>query len=114
MSLLDERGDRATAQLNEELLHAQLELLSAQCATDSLRFRFPVELVARHAEREVFNKALSSANALFEYYNHVARQVPDPDSIPESEVSPARRVKVLDAIARVADKFRRRNTQPQD
>jgi len=66
----DERGDRiAILQMNAELKEAQLELLSAQCAMDHLRLRYSMESVARHAERDVLQKAWASANALHEYYN---------------------------------------------
>ena len=45
----DEVGDRAAiVQMNAELHHAQLEMLSAQCATDRLRLRYSAEDIARH------------------------------------------------------------------
>jgi Leu/Phe-tRNA-protein transferase len=70
-------GDRiAMAQMNAELRNAQLELLSAQCATDRLRLRFSVEDVARHGQREVVLKAVSSANSLCEYYNYLVQYLP--------------------------------------
>ena len=65
----DEPGDRvAIAQMNSELRHAQLDLLSAQCATDRLRLRFSVEDLARYGERDVLRKTIGTAVALHEYY----------------------------------------------
>jgi hypothetical protein len=81
----EKNSDRvAIVQMNAELRHAQLEMLSAQCATDRLRLRFSTEDLARHAERDVLRKALSSANALHHYYSDIARQVTDPNSIASS------------------------------
>jgi len=76
MMTLGESGDRvAIMQMNSDLRHAQLELLSAQCATDRLRLRFSAESVARHAQRDVLRKAWASASALCEYYNGLCNQV---------------------------------------
>jgi Leu/Phe-tRNA-protein transferase len=78
----DKDGDRvAIIKMNAELRSAQLEILSAQCATDRLRLRFSVRDIARHAQRDVLRKALSSANALHRYYSDIARQVTDPESL---------------------------------
>ena len=82
MSSWDKTGDRvAIVQMNAELRHAQLELLSAQCAADRLRLRFPAEDIARHAQRDVLRRAVSSANALHEFYAYVAKHVDDPESL---------------------------------
>ena len=78
----DKDGDRvAIIQMNAELRSAQLEILSAQCATDRLRLRFSAADIARHAQRDVLRKALSSATALHRYYSDIARQVTDPESL---------------------------------
>lgn len=78
----DKDGDRvAIIKMNAELRSAQLEILSAQCATDRLRLRFSVRDIAQHAHRDVLRKALSSAIALHRYYSDIARQVTDPESL---------------------------------
>ena len=78
----DKDGDRvAIIKMNAELRSAQLEILSAQCATDRLRLRFSARDIARHGHRDVLRKALSSAHALHRYYSDIARQVPDPESL---------------------------------
>jgi hypothetical protein len=98
----DKTGDRvAIVQMNAELRHAQLEILSAQCATDRLRLRFSAEDVARHAQRDVLRKALSSASALHQYYSGIARQVTDPDSISASSGPSWQEERVADAISKV-------------
>ena len=74
MFLWTESDDRvAIVKMNAELRHAQLELLSAECATDRLRLRFSPENVARHGERDILRKAVASATALKDYYSDIAR-----------------------------------------
>src|SRR5262249_28403379 len=98
----EKTGDRvAIVQMNAELRHAQLELLSAQCATDRLRLRFSIEDIANHAQRDVLRKALMSANALSEYYNRIAQQMPDPGSMDASNSSMPE-AKAREMIARLA------------
>jgi hypothetical protein len=99
----EKNGDRvAIVQMNAELRHAQLEILSAQCATDRLRLRFSAEDIARHAQRDVLRKALASANSLHHYYGGIARLVTDPDSLSESGAAAWNEERVADAINRVA------------
>jgi hypothetical protein len=98
----DKTGDRvAIVQMNAELRHAQLEILSAQCATDRLRLRFSAEDIARHAQRDVLRKALTSASALHHYYSSVASQVTDPDSIDSANGPSWQEERVTEAISKV-------------
>jgi len=107
MSSLDGTGDRvAILQMNAELRHAQLEMLSAQCATDRLRLRYSVADMAHHGQRDVLRKAWSSANALYEYYNSIARQLSDPDTMEKPGTLSLNEAKLEEAIARVADFLR--------
>jgi hypothetical protein len=71
----------AIAQMNSELRNAQLELLSAECATDRLRLRFSTEEVARYGQRDVVRKAVASATALHEYYGNIVRNLGNPGSM---------------------------------
>ena len=101
----DKAGDRvAIVQMNAELRHAQLELLSAQCATDRLRLRFSAEDIARHAQRDILRKALSSANALHDYYSYIAQQVADPDALGNTPCW--NEEKIVSAIDQLADFLR--------
>jgi hypothetical protein len=95
MFLWSESDDRvAIVKMNAELRHAQLELLSAECATDRLRLRFSPENLARFAERDILRKAVASATALKDYYSHIAWQAseavtgasPRPSFIPEEKI----------------------------
>jgi len=107
----DKTGDRvAIVQLNAELRHAQLELLSAQCATDRLRLRFSADDIARHAQRDVLRRALLSASALHDYYNYVAQQLSDPDSL-TTGASPWNENRVAEAADRLARYLREQRQQ---
>ena len=87
----DERA--AIVQMNTELLNAQLELLSAQVATDRLRLRFSAEDLARYGQSDVLRKAAASAAALHNYYDGIARQVSDPNPIAPPQPSSWRKRK---------------------
>jgi hypothetical protein len=63
-------------QMNSELRHAELELLSAHCATHKLRLRFSIETVGRHGRRDVLRKSIETASALNEYYSSIEKQIP--------------------------------------
>jgi hypothetical protein len=103
MVLPDDSGDRlASVQMNAELRHAQLEMLSAQCATDRLRLRYSADDLARHAQRDILRKAWSSANALFEYYNSIVNQMPDRQTVEKSSSMTLEEAKVLDMSDRMA------------
>jgi hypothetical protein len=62
-------------QMNSELRHAELELLSAHCATHKLRLRFSTETLARHGRRDVLRKSIETASALSEYYSSIEKQI---------------------------------------
>ena len=66
----------AIVQMNSELRHARLELLSAECATHQLRLRFSTENLARYGEQDLLRKAIGSAAALNDFYAAIERQIP--------------------------------------
>lgn len=69
--------DRASiAQMNSELQHAQLELLSAHCATHQLRLRFSMDDLARFGQRDILRKSVQAAAALSEYYTSIEKKIP--------------------------------------
>ena len=73
----DNPDDRvAVVQMNAELRHARLEMLSAECATHQLRLRFSIEDLARYAEQDLLRKAIDSASALNEFYASIESQIP--------------------------------------
>jgi len=74
----------AILQMNSELQHAHLELLSAHCATHQLRLHYSSEDLARFGRRDVLRKSAAAACALNEFYSAIeksfaeSRPVPDP------------------------------------
>jgi hypothetical protein len=116
MSSWSKSDDRvAIAQLNSELRNAQLELLSAECATDRLRLRFSAELVVRHGQRDVLRKAVASATALHEYYGDIVRNVPESSSMLSLRPSAWTEENVVRAIERLCQylKDQRNKYHPQ-
>jgi hypothetical protein len=80
----------AIAQMNSDLRHAQLDLLSAQCATDRLRLRFSVGDLARYCERDVLRKTIGTAVALHQYYLSIQNEMPqDSATLPEPQIAQA-------------------------
>jgi hypothetical protein len=63
-------------ELNSELQHAQLELLSAHCATHQLRLRYSADELARFGRRDVLRKSAQAASALSEFYAAVEKKFP--------------------------------------
>ena len=64
MCFAENQEDRISiVQMNSELRHAELELLSAHCATHKLRLRFSAKTVARHGRRDVLRKSIETASA---------------------------------------------------
>ena len=90
----------AIVQMNAELRHAQLDLLSAQCATDRLRLRFSIEDLARYGEKDVLRKTIGTAVALNDYYVSIQNQMP----ADEVNLSPSQ---AIQAVQRVTDYLRK-------
>jgi hypothetical protein len=63
------------AQINAKLQDAQVELLSAHCATDRIRLRFSTEDIAQHGQRDVLRKAFGAATALHDFYSSIEEQI---------------------------------------
>jgi hypothetical protein len=74
----------AIVQMNAELRHARLELLSAECATHQLRLRFSTQDLARYAEQDLLRKAIHSAAALNDFYASIERQIPSVGQLAQS------------------------------
>lgn len=92
----DDPDDRvAIVQMNADLRHAQMDLLSAECATERLRTRFSVQDLARYGEKVVLRKTIGSALALSEFYLSLRNELPA-DALPLSEA------KIREAVRCVA------------
>lgn len=76
MCLIENSEDNLSiVQMNSELRHAELELLSAHCATHKLRLRFSTEDLARYGHRDVLRKSIETASALGDYYSSIEKQI---------------------------------------
>lgn len=101
----EDLGDRvAIAQMNSELHHAQLELLSAHCATHKLRLRFSLDDLARFGQRDTLRKSLQSATALSEYYSSIEKKIPRSEAASESVSITEHRI--LKAVQRLCSYLR--------
>jgi hypothetical protein len=91
--------------MNSELRQAQLELLSAHCATHQLRLRFSIDDLARFGQRDVLRKSVQAAAALSEYYTSIENKIPPAEA--ESE-APAQLTdeRIGEAIALVSSYLR--------
>jgi len=80
----------AIVQMNADLRHTQLDLLSAQCSTDRLRLRFSAEDLARYGEKDVLRKTIGAAVALGDYYLAIKNELSaDWSTFGESQVQQA-------------------------
>jgi hypothetical protein len=103
----DNPDDRvAVVQMNAELRHARLEMLSAECATHQLRLRFSIEDLARYAEQDLLRKAIDSASALNEFYASIERQIPAAGQIPNAGEPKVNEEQILEVSASVASYLR--------
>ena len=63
--------------MNSELRHAQLELLSAQCATHQLRLHYSADDLIRFGRRDVLRKSAQAASALNAFYSAIEKHIPE-------------------------------------
>ncbi len=97
----DNPDDRISiAQMNSELQHAQLELLSAHCATHQLRLRFSADDLARFGQRDILRKSVQAATALSEYYCSIEKKIPPGEAA--AETLRLTEDLILEAVGRVA------------
>lgn len=62
-------------QLNAELRRAQLELLSAHCATHQLRLHYSTDDLVRFGRTDLLRKSAEAANALSAFYAAVEKRI---------------------------------------
>jgi hypothetical protein len=68
----------SVAQLNAELRHAELELLSAHCAAHQLRLHYSTDDLARFGRREVLRKSAEAADALSAFFSAIEKRIAAP------------------------------------
>jgi hypothetical protein len=67
-------------QLNSELRHAQLELVSAHCATHQLRLRYSADDLARFGHRDLLRRSAEAASALHQFYQGIENRALKPEA----------------------------------
>jgi hypothetical protein len=79
--------DRSTVlQMNADLEHAKLELLSARCAVHRLRLQYSSDDLARFGCRDVLRKSAQAASALHEFYAAIENKM---SSLQPSAIEPS-------------------------
>lgn len=63
-------------QMNSELRHAEVELLSAHCATHQLRLRYSTDDLARYGRRDLLRKSVEAAKSLSAFYISIEEKIP--------------------------------------
>lgn len=83
--------DRASIlQMNSELQHAQLELLSAHCATHQLRLHYSSDDLVRFGRRDILRKSAEAASVLNEFYSAIEKKISASSPASESPVQVSR------------------------
>ena len=72
------------AQINSDLQHAHLELVSAHCAVHQLRLHYSAEDLARFGRRDILRKSAEAASALSDFYASIEKKVPQPEPVTAS------------------------------
>lgn len=93
-------------QMNSELEHAQLELLSAHCATHQLRLHYSADFLARFARRDILHKSAEAASALYEFYSGLEKKSAPCNSEPCLQPSQPTNVPIAEAIHSVSTYLR--------
>jgi len=93
----DERA--SIIQLNSELQHAQLELLSAHCAVHQLRLHYSNDDLARFGRRDVLRKSAEAAIAISDFYATVEKRMPSPTQEPLPEPRPEEIAQAIDWLS---------------
>jgi len=88
-------------QLNSQLRHAQLELLSAHCATHQLRLHYSTEQLIQFGRRDILRKSAEAASAINQFYATLEKQISETAVVaPVIEPSPAQ---IAQAVGWLAD-----------
>jgi hypothetical protein len=73
-------------EMNSELEHAQVELLSAHCATHQLRLHYSSDDLACLGRRDLLRKSAEAASALNEFYSAIEKKIPRTAPVPDTPV----------------------------
>lgn len=86
-------------QMNSELQHAQLELLSAHCATHQLRLHYSSDDLARFGRRDLLRKAAEAASSLNEFYLSIEKKICQAGQNPDFQLTSAQFVQAVDYVS---------------
>jgi hypothetical protein len=78
---------RAIVQMNADLHHAHLEVLSAHCAVHQLRLHYSADDLARFGRRDILRKSAEAASALSDFYSSIEKRVLLDASHPEPRLN---------------------------
>lgn len=87
-------------ELNTELQQAQVELLSAHCATHQLRLHYSSDDLARFGRRDMLRKSAQAASELNEFYAAIEKRIPQARAV---EPAPPTAEQIEQAVQWVAD-----------
>lgn len=87
-------------ELNTELQQAQVELLSAHCATHQLRLHYSSDDLARLGRRDMLRKSAQAASELNEFYAAIEKRIPQARAV---EPAPPTAEQIEQAVQWVAD-----------
>lgn len=80
---------RSIVQMNSELQHAHLEVLSAHCAVHQLRLHYSADDLARFGRRDILRKSAEAVRSLSEFYSAIEKKVPRNPPHPEPQLNGA-------------------------
>jgi hypothetical protein len=63
------------SRLTADLAAAKVELLSAQCAADRVRFQYSVQDIVAFADRQALAQAIASAEAVHRFFSQLGAQI---------------------------------------
>lgn len=63
-------------QMDSDLQHAHLELVSAHCAVHQLRLHYSADDLARFGRRDILRKSAAAASALNDFYSSLEKKIP--------------------------------------
>jgi len=90
---------RAIVEMNSELQHAHLEVLSAHCAVHQLRLHYSADDLARFGRRDILRKSAEAASALCEFYSSIEKKVPRNVPQPEPQLNPAQMALAIEYVS---------------
>jgi hypothetical protein len=90
---------RAIVEMNSELQHAHLEVLSAHSAVYQLRLHYSADDLARFGRRDILRKSAEAASALSEFYSSIEKRVPLDVPQPQPQLNTAQMALAIEYVS---------------